>query len=86
MAEALIQRLYDSEINLTVQFSSFYDGGFIMKIGDELNGLRVEGQVQRWSDVEKWLRMKAIELYPDSRFARTEMWGSQKPKARKRKP
>jgi hypothetical protein len=25
MAEALIQRLYDSEINLTVQFSSFYD-------------------------------------------------------------
>jgi hypothetical protein len=42
MAEALIQRLYDSEINLTVQFSSFYDGGFTVKIGDELNGFRAE--------------------------------------------
>jgi hypothetical protein len=46
-----------------------------VKIGDELNGFRAEDQVQRWSDVEKWLRMKAIELYPDSRFARTEMRG-----------
>jgi hypothetical protein len=73
MAEALMQRLYDSEINLTVQFSSFYDGGFIVKIGDNLNGFRAEDQVQKWSDVEKWLRMKAIELYPDSKFAQQEM-------------
>jgi hypothetical protein len=86
MAEALIQRLYDSEINLTVQFSSFYDGGFTVKIGDELNGFRAEDQVQRWSDVEKWMRMKAIELYPDSKFARAEMRGAEKPKARERKP
>jgi hypothetical protein len=86
MAEALIQRLYDSEINLTVLFSSFYDGGFTVKIGDELNGFRAEDQGQRWSDAEKWLRMKAIELYPDSTFARTEMRASEKPKARKRKP
>jgi hypothetical protein len=84
MAEALIQRLYDNEINLMVQFSSFYDGGFIVKIGDNLNGFRAEDQVKTWNEVEKWLRTKVVELYPDSKFAKAEMRGAEKPKKRKK--
>jgi hypothetical protein len=33
---AVIQALYDSEINCSI--SSFWDGGFMVKLGDEYNG------------------------------------------------
>jgi hypothetical protein len=69
---------------LTVQFSSFCDGGFTVKIGDNLNGFRAEDQVKRWNEVEKWLRMTVIELYPDSKFAKQEMRGAEKPAKRKK--
>jgi len=34
----VIDALYDSEINCSV--STFWDGGFTMKLGDEMNGFK----------------------------------------------
>jgi hypothetical protein len=74
MAEALIQRLYDSEINLTVQFSSFYDGGFTVKIGDELNGFRAEEGAEmerRWEvDAHEGYRALSRQQVCEGRDAR----------------
>jgi len=63
-----MQRLYDSEINVAV--SSFWDDGFYVKLGDEMNGYRAEGRCQTWADVEEWLEGMARIHYPDSAFAR----------------
>jgi hypothetical protein len=40
MPDSVIQRLYDSEINFRV--SCFYDDGFHVELGDNLNGIRAE--------------------------------------------
>jgi hypothetical protein len=37
--EAILRRLYKSEINITI--SVFYDGGFNVSIGDDMNGWRL---------------------------------------------
>lgn len=79
----LMQRIYDFEVNIAVAFASFWDGGFEVKIGDTLNGFAAEDQVLSWAEAEKWFRMKMIELYPDSKFAKTEMRGAEKPKRKK---
>lgn len=63
----VLQELYDSEINVTV--SSFWDGGFDVKLGDPMNGYRAETRVGSWPEAEQWLRDKAAEIYPDSSFA-----------------
>jgi hypothetical protein len=39
---SIMQRLYDSEINAVM--SSFYDDGFYVKLGDEMNGFVGRGQ------------------------------------------
>ena len=67
---SVLQRLYDSEINATV--SSFYDDGFYVKLGDEMNGFRAEGRCNTWADVEEWLTAMARIHYPMSAFARGE--------------
>jgi hypothetical protein len=64
---SIMQQLYDSEINATV--SSFYDDGFYVKLGDEMNGVRAEGRCQTWADVEEWLTAMARIHYPTSDFA-----------------
>jgi hypothetical protein len=65
---SIMQRLYDSEINATV--SSFYDDGFYVRLGDEMNGVRAEGRCETWEDVEEWLGAMARIHYPTSDFAR----------------
>ncbi len=67
---SVIQRLYDSEINVTV--SSFYDDGFYVKLGDEMNGFRAEGHCRTWADVEEWLAAMACVHYPTSDFAKAQ--------------
>ncbi len=59
----IIQRLYDLEINISV--SSFWDGGFEVKLGDELNGYKAEDIVRGWDNVEAWFEAKANEHFPD---------------------
>lgn len=65
---SILQDLYHSEINFSV--STVWDGGFDVKLGDEFNGFRAEGNFDRWGEVEPWLRDEAIRHYPDSLFAR----------------
>jgi hypothetical protein len=57
-----------AKINATV--SSFYDDGFYVKLGDEMNGFRAEGRCATWAEVEEWLAAMARIHYPTSAFAR----------------
>ena len=65
---SVFQDLYDSEINFLV--SCFWDGGFEVALGDELNGWKVRGMVIHFGMVEHWLAEAAIRHFPDSVFAR----------------
>lgn len=65
---SIMQDLYHSEINVSV--TSFWDSGFEVKLGDEMNGFLAEDRLQYWGQVEPWLRDKAIEHFPDSLFAK----------------
>lgn len=64
---SILQDLYDSEINVSI--STFWDAGYDMKIGDNMNGFDEEGSVETWAEVEPWLERAAIAHYPDSVFA-----------------
>jgi hypothetical protein len=55
----ILQQLHDSEINASVE--TFYDGVWIVKIGDKSNG--------SWAETILWLARTAMRLYPTSRFA-----------------
>ena len=65
---SIMQRLYDSEITLTV--SSFWDDGFYVKLGDEMNGFVAEGRCPTWDDVEEWASAMARIHYPASESAK----------------
>lgn len=65
---SVLQDLYHSEINFTV--STFWDGGFTVKLGDDMNGLVAEANFARWGMVEEWLIRAAIEHFPSSLFAK----------------
>jgi hypothetical protein len=71
MTASVFQRLYDSEINFEV--SSFWDGGFDVRLGDAMNGFLERGNAETWSRVEEWLRTAALRHYPDSAFAKQEL-------------
>jgi hypothetical protein len=72
-AGGVFQRLYDSEINFSV--STFWDGGFDAKLGDELNGFNAEANVRTMLEAEAWLERQAAELYPASTFATSHSSG-----------
>ncbi|XUM19807.1 hypothetical protein ACRAVF_19265 [Bradyrhizobium oligotrophicum S58] len=61
------QRLYDSEINFTI--STFWDGGFDVKLGDTMNGFKAETTVSTYSEALSWLHDAAMSNYPDSLYA-----------------
>lgn len=65
------QRLYDSEINFSV--SCFWDGGFEVKLGDEMNGFIAKAELYSWPDVLEWLDQTARKEYPESLYA-TGRW------------
>jgi hypothetical protein len=67
-AASICQALYDSEINFSV--STFWDGGFEVKLGDEINGWLAEVRLDTWAEVERWLSEKAREQFPESDFAK----------------
>jgi hypothetical protein len=66
---SIMQRLYDSEINFGV--SAFWDDGFYVRLGDEMNGYRAEGRCATWKDVEEWLDGMVRVYYPNSAYARS---------------
>lgn len=64
---SIIQALHDCEINCSV--STFYDGCFTVKLGDEMNGFKAEAVVSNWNEAEAWLDAMARLHYPESRYA-----------------
>lgn len=65
----IFERLYASEINCAV--SSFYDGGWTVRLGDDANGFMAEASGLAWAEVEPWLAELAVKHYPDSEFTRS---------------
>jgi hypothetical protein len=63
-----LQELYDSEINWSIE--CFWDGGFIAKLGDDLNGFDSEATLNSLREAIKWLVDEAIKRYPNSTFAK----------------
>ena len=66
--EAILDDLYASETNVEIFW--LWDGGIDVKLGDELNGYRAEGQVSTMHEAAVWLRDQACQQHPDSGFAR----------------
>lgn len=63
-----LQALYDSEINF--HLSTFWDGGFTAKLGDDMNSYAWEGEFDTVQDAVAGLSAAALRLYPDSVFAK----------------
>lgn len=63
-----LQALYDSEINFSI--STFWDGGFTWKLGDELNGFVAEGEARTFQAAVCELVKAALKHFPLSGFAR----------------
>lgn len=70
-----LQAIQDSEINF--QIETFWDMGFVVKLGDDLNGLKAEncfrdkdGGLQA---AVNWLVEQTVKCYPDSDFAKSLM-------------
>ena len=64
-----MQGLYDSEINISIE--SFWDGGYVARFGDEMNGYSEEKSCFATIDeCMDWLTTKAVELYPESQYAK----------------
>jgi hypothetical protein len=74
--QRVIEALHDSEINVGMQ--SFCFSGLQVWIGDELNGIKARGRLERGHNgqwlgdgaVGLWLHRTALRLYPDSDYAR----------------
>lgn len=64
----LFDDLYDSEINFSI--TAFWDGGYHLRLGDELNGWTDEGWADVFDDVPEELKRMAIKHHPDSDFAK----------------
>ena len=65
----ILQRLYASEINTRIK--TFWDCGFMLKLGDPMNGYKDETTVQTLEEVEEWLTSAARRHFPTSEFARS---------------
>jgi len=66
---AVMSSLYESEINCRI--SSFWDGGFTVEIGDEMNGFHASKlfYVAELYLAGRWLGETARTLYPQSVYA-----------------
>jgi len=68
---SIIQKLYDSEINVSI--ASFWDAGFEVRLGDDMNGFKDQTSVKTFAEAEAWLRDAAIRHYPNSDFAKSQI-------------
>lgn len=63
-----LQKIYDSEINFKI--STFWDGGFDIALGDELNGIEAKTTVDVADDIVPWLKENFLEHFPNSEYAK----------------
>ena len=69
--EALLSDIYRSEINISI--TSFWDDGYTVKLGDEMNGFRVTLRVRDGHnivDLPAIIKNAVIRYYPNSDFAK----------------
>ena len=65
---AELQRIYDSEINLRIFW--FWDAGFTVQLGDQMNGYLAEEIVGSAAEILPWLQAAIAHFYPDSASTR----------------
>lgn len=65
----VMQCLYRSEINCGM--ASFWDGGFCVWLGDDINGKVSESQFldEEFHLIASWLHQEAVMFFPNSTFA-----------------
>ena len=69
MIEEILNDLYESEINVGI--ASFWDGGYHVHIGDDMNGyLYTDSFFETLDEAAEALKVAAINLFPQSDFAR----------------
>jgi len=65
--QTIMAKLYASEINCSI--ASFWDGGWTVKLGDEMNGFVAETNVATLDEAARFLDIQAHIHYPNSSFA-----------------
>lgn len=65
-----MRALYASEINCGM--ASFWDAGFVVWLGDDMNGREAEEQFfsEDFDQIADWLHQEALHHYPASDYAR----------------
>lgn len=67
--ETVMKRLYESEINCSI--SCFWDNGWDVKLGDEMNGFVAEGNFRTLDEAATFLDREARKHFADSKYAGT---------------
>jgi hypothetical protein len=65
--EIVMKRLYESEINCSI--SSFWDNGWDVKLGDEMNGFKAEGNFHTLDEAAAFLDREARKHCEESLYA-----------------
>lgn len=65
--EITMKRLYESEINCSI--SSFWDNGWDVKLGDEMNGFVAEGNFRTLDEAAEFLDRQARKHFAGSVYA-----------------
>jgi hypothetical protein len=66
---AELQKIYDSEINLSISW--LWDVGITVRLGDEMNGFLAEETFADTAGIGPWLQQAIAHFYPDSAYALT---------------
>jgi hypothetical protein len=65
--EIVMKRLYESEINCSI--ASFWDNGWDVKLGDEMNGFVAEGNFRTLDEAADFLDCEARRHFPESVYS-----------------
>jgi hypothetical protein len=68
MDRSVQQQLYESAINFEI--ATLSESGFLVKLGDRLNGYKAAATLKTWSEAAEWLLQQAIAHFPESKLAR----------------
>lgn len=64
MSLKILKCLYENEINW--RLSCFWDGGYRIELGDEINGFQIGAQgFETINEAIEWLFKEACTLYPE---------------------
>ena len=63
----VMKKLYRSEINCSI--SGFWDNGWDVKLGDDLNGYTAEGNFETSDEAATFLDVQARKHFPESLYA-----------------